>query len=82
MAEQERHGPWLWPNRRIGKLESRLLREEHNATVNSHADLLAACEDFLAVFDTCRELQRDGLTVQPYKQAAQTVAAAIAKATP
>lgn len=31
---------WLWPDRVIGKRESRTLRDEHNALVNSHADLL------------------------------------------
>jgi hypothetical protein len=26
---------WLWPDRKIGKRESRRLRDEHNATVNA-----------------------------------------------
>jgi hypothetical protein len=30
---------WLWPDHVIGKRESRQLREEHNALVNSHADM-------------------------------------------
>ena len=34
---------WLWPDRTIGKSESRTLRVEHNAVVNSHAELLSAC---------------------------------------
>lgn len=33
---------WLWPDHIIGKRESRKLREEHNAVVNSHAELLEA----------------------------------------
>lgn len=35
---------WLWPDRTIGKRESRVLREEHNKLANSHAELLAALE--------------------------------------
>lgn len=31
---------WLWPNRVIGKRESGVLREEHNAVVNTNATLL------------------------------------------
>jgi hypothetical protein len=34
---------WLWPNRVIGKRESGELREEHNALLNSHTELLAVC---------------------------------------
>jgi hypothetical protein len=33
---------WLWPDRTIGKNESRALREEHNATVNVNTELSAA----------------------------------------
>jgi hypothetical protein len=33
---------WLWPDRAIGKVGSRQLREEHNAVVNSHDALLEA----------------------------------------
>lgn len=32
--------PWHWPDHNIGKRESRRLREEHNATVNSHEEIL------------------------------------------
>lgn len=35
---------WLWPDHNIGLRESRRLREEHNALVNSHAALVSACE--------------------------------------
>lgn len=38
---------WLWPDRTIGKKESRVLREEHNAVVNLNADLLVACNQAL-----------------------------------
>lgn len=31
---------WLWPDRVIGKRESRTLRDEHNSLVNSRAGLL------------------------------------------
>ncbi len=42
MQKQE-HKPsaWLWPDQVIYKRRSRFLREEHNKTVNAHADLLA-----------------------------------------
>jgi hypothetical protein len=30
---------WLWPDRTIGKVESRILRDEHNALVNESAAL-------------------------------------------
>jgi len=42
---------WLWPDRTIGKRESGTLREEHNATVNAHADLLEACQMALGQLD-------------------------------
>lgn len=42
---------WLWPDRAIGKRASRHLREEHNALVNSHAELLAALKAY-TVADT------------------------------
>lgn len=38
---------WLWPDRIIRKRESRRLRDEHNALVNSHAELLEVCSAFL-----------------------------------
>ena len=38
------HESWLWPDHAIGKRESRRLRDEHNATVNSRAELLAMCQ--------------------------------------
>lgn len=39
---------WHWPDRIIGKRESRQLREEHNALANSHAELLEA---LTAIYD-------------------------------
>lgn len=35
---------WLWPDRTIGKRESRDLREEHNALVKLNVELLAVLE--------------------------------------
>lgn len=35
---------WLWPDRVIGKRESRALREEHNRLVNAHVALVEACK--------------------------------------
>lgn len=40
---------WLWPDKIIGKRESRMLREEHNNLVDSHAQLLNAAQDFLVM---------------------------------
>ena len=40
--------PWLWPDRTIGKRESRELREEHNEAINQRADLLEALQEFVA----------------------------------
>lgn len=45
------HTTWLWPDHRIGMRESRRLREEHNALVDSHAELLVACKELLAEWD-------------------------------
>ncbi len=39
---------WLWPDRAIGVRESGELRKEHNRLVNSHAQLLAACEQLVS----------------------------------
>lgn len=33
---------WLWPDRAIGKRESRQIREEHNIVVTSHGELYEA----------------------------------------
>ena len=38
---------WLWPDRTIGKSEPRTLRVEHNAVVNSHAELLSALKELV-----------------------------------
>jgi hypothetical protein len=38
---------WLWPDHKIGKRESRKLREEHNALMNQSADLLAALMEMM-----------------------------------
>jgi hypothetical protein len=37
-----KHAAFHWPDREIGKRESRLIRDEHNALYNSHAELLVA----------------------------------------
>jgi hypothetical protein len=48
------HTCWLWPDRVIGKRESRQLRDEHNAVVNENVDLLAALKDAAEVLRTAR----------------------------
>ena len=71
---------WLWPDRTIGKAESRQLREEHNALVNSHAELLEALQRFISLCPN-----RDGLgghaPIIAFSTAAQLARAAIAHAT-
>ena len=44
MTQQTIAKSWLWPDRAIGKREAHRLRDEHNAVVTSHDDLLAALE--------------------------------------
>ena len=39
---------WLWPDKVIGKRESRLLRNEHNEAVNLNAELVEALECYAA----------------------------------
>ena len=43
-------GTWLWPNRTIGKRESGELRDEHNALVNRHAEVLVALRRMIPDF--------------------------------
>lgn len=66
------HTAWLWPDHAIGKSESRRLREEHNALLNSHAELLEALRDML------EWTERGDAAIDPPTDAAR---AAIAKAT-
>lgn len=68
---------WLWPDRNIGKRESRQLREEHNRTVNSHADLLAALREVAAMLADHPDAQRGNSKVHYLMHA---TSAAIAKA--
>lgn len=79
MKEKYIAKPWLWPDRTIGKRESRVLREEHNALFNSHAELLAALE---GLFRECVMIHKhwgDNCN-QPQADAAKAAAhAAIAK---
>lgn len=72
---------WLWPDHTIGKRESRQLREEHNALVNSHAELLAALQAVTATARTFRNVPKDDQEWTPIDDEALDAAfAAIAKA--
>jgi len=71
-----KHESWLWPDRTIGKLESRDLREEHNRLVNSHAELLSS----LVRLNASPDLDFDKLIKETCK-AIDDARAAIAKAT-
>lgn len=43
---------FLWPDRIIRKRESRRIRDEHNATVNSHARIADALANLVEVANT------------------------------
>lgn len=69
---------WLWPDRAIGKRESRELREAHNATVNMAAELLHELLATKSWMEDCMlERQQRGL---PSRERYEAVAAIIAKA--
>ena len=74
------HKTWLWPDRTIGKKESRVLREEHNALVNSHADLLAACESLVGQVNGLVLVNLPGAAQIGVRLAMSDARAAIAKA--
>lgn len=78
---------WLWPDRTIGKQESRQLREEHNAVVHEvdrlkalNADLVSALTGTLSAMDAVAT----GATLTTPEQFAQNIRAqartALAKA--
>ena len=88
-TQTARYTSWLWPDRAIGIEESRQLREEHNALVNSHAELLAACQRVLranarARSESERETSGDDELIASgvWSDAADMLRAAIAKARP
>ena len=68
---------WLWPDHVIHLAESRRIREEHNALVNSHHNLLEACKAALWYYDAFRDKSPVGDTERDDIEA---VRAAIAKA--
>ena len=81
MTDQLQRTSWLWPNHTIGVKESRQLREEHNALVNSHAELL----DALAYAEAAFVMLSRGLVDESEPFALKnfySVRAAIAKAQP
>ena len=45
---------WHWPDRQIGKKESRRMRDEHNKLANEHSELLAVCEIIADEFRACK----------------------------
>lgn len=47
---------WLWPDRTIGKAESRNLREEHNALVNAHVEAIQQLRELEHALATGSEL--------------------------
>ena len=72
---------WLWPDRTIGKRESRILREEHNEAINQRAELLQALN---GLFEQCVMIHKYGGEIcnQREADAAEEAARkAIAKAT-
>jgi len=79
---------WLWPDRTIGKKESSVLRDEHNALVNSHAELLEALKEVTKYFGNVRFGEKgytyDGVLIDmnegAHKKLLEEARAAIAKA--
>ncbi len=67
----DKHTPWHWPDHVIGKRESRKLREAHNVTVNSHAELLEACERLIRCLSW---VEKSKLMLQAEAQAEQAIA--------
>ena len=57
--------PWLWPDHSIGKRDSRGLREDHNATVNQHAEMLELLQRAMTLRRTPSAL---GWTVKEHKR--------------
>lgn len=74
------HHAFHWPDHVIGKRESRRIRDEHNALFNSHAELLAACQNALYLADIYRKQRGDGLMVGAFQDIAMRTRAAISEA--
>lgn len=57
----DKHSPFLWPDRVIGKRESRQIREAHNALVNDYYALLEAARAVIDHADGIyRQWEEDG----------------------
>lgn len=54
---------WHWPDHVAGKRETRRLREEHNAAMNSRAELLEALEHLTGQIDLSRYKIRDDFSL-------------------
>ena len=54
---------FLWPDHVISARDSRRIREEHNALLNSHANLLAALEEMMSVFSDHEQYDEDSAAV-------------------
>jgi hypothetical protein len=81
--EQKKFNSWLWPDRPIGKAESKQLREEHNALLNSHAELLEALTECSRLLDVAFDFDGDVFRKEHNNavDAIYAAHAAIAKAT-
>lgn len=53
---------WLWPDRTIGKKESRVLRDEHNALYNEFDTVLRGLEATLACL-VLKDVEQPGFMV-------------------
>ena len=83
MTNATRTECWLWPDRTIGKRESRQLREDHNATVNAIADSLARVAELEAALSrlvNAPDVNEDMLSPETIV-AAEQARAALARST-
>jgi hypothetical protein len=67
---------WLWPDHRIGKRESRRLRDEHNATYNA----LHACREALRYMMDSADAEWGSKGLCPIRAAVEHSRAALAVA--
>ena len=76
---ESKHSTWLWPDRTIGKRESRALRDEHNRLINSHAKLLEAIEQSLTAYGALGYMRPKEYAQRRFDEINRVLSAAIEK---
>jgi|CXWL01.1.fsa_nt_gi hypothetical protein len=64
---------WFWPDRTIGKKESRILREEHNELANERHSLVVALGTLVNLHDGIND-GGEGITEQDWHDARELLA--------